>query len=1222
MAVGRPLYCGLLLLCCATLYSSLSLRAGAAQRRERTSRTAARSHTPPAAFAAREAAYRANNRGAALLEQFRAREAVAEFQRALRLSPQFALAQINLAIAEYNVPDLAAASRAAATARQLAPAAPQPPYILGLIARAENRTDESIAAFRHVLEIDPQDAGANVNLGQLYLQQRKYAEATQAFRAALAAEPYNITALYNLGTTLVRTGQREEGQRVLERSQALRQSGAGTIIGPNYLEQGRYAEAVVSTGAEPDLVDKRIPAIVFTDVTARVLPPAPSDAWPLTETILDQSSGAVLLFDYDDDGQLDLLEVSGASQRLYHNDGGKFRDVTARAGALAQRGAGVGTGAIAGDYDNDGRTDVFILRYGTSTLYHNDGRGHFTDVTTAARVPSYPYLARATAFVDYDHDGDLDIFIAGGSDPSQALQLDKRLKEHPPKSLYTISLLSPPTPGLLLRNNGDGTFTDQTAATKLARAVAALAVVPTDYDNRRDVDLLVADNNSVALWQNMRDGTFRDVARASGLDIEKKILTSVAVGDVNKDGFTDFYFGNAEWAGYFALSDGRGHFQLKRGPGELTVAPLSPTANYNNAAQLIDYDNDGLLDLITTVTGHDGDTRMALRIWRNTGDDWVEVSDKTARGVRAGIGPPGNPLSGWRVFAAGDLDGDGDTDIIFGVPGGGLHVARNDGGNRNRSVSVRLNGRVSNRSGVEAKIEMRAGSLHQVVETYAATPAPAPADVSFGLGRRAAPDVVRVLWPSGVVQAETKFASGGAAQAREPNARSGRRAPPKPAAVAVVDVTELDRKPSSCPFLYAWNGARFEFVTDFMGGGELGGWLAPGQFNTPDPDEYVRISAEQLKPVNGRYELRVTNELEEALFVDRLQLVVAAHPRAVAVYPNEGLRETPPPFQLFATRNERPPVAAHDEHGHDVRARIARLDRRYPDDFRLGPVRGYAEPHALTLDLDLTAQAAQGRVLLLLTGWTDYAFSSDNVAAAQRGLEQQWPALQVKDAQGHWQTVVKDVGIPVGRPQTLVVDLTGKLPAGSSAVRLLTNLRVYWDRILVAAADDEPQLQLTRLEPVRADLRWRGYSREVAPEGREPVSYDYAQVSQVTPWKLFPGRYTREGDVRELLLETDDLFVVSRTGDEIILSFDATPLPPLPAGWTRTFLLYADGFSKEMNPQSASPDVLAPLPFHGMSKYPYAPGTRALMPAYLDYIERYNTRVVARPLARLLTGNE
>ncbi len=1224
MPARRTLFYGLVLLCCATALGGWRPRTTSAQRR--TQARGARPLPPPEFSAARESAYRANNRGVALLEQFKARDAVAEFQRALRLAPHLPLAQINLAIAAYYVPDLAAAQRAAAQAAQLAPAAPQPPYLLGLIARAENRTDEAIAAFHRVLEIDPRDAGAHINLGQLYAQRRDYAAAGNAFRAALVAEPYNVTALYNLGTTLVRTNQREEGQRFLQRSQELRQSGAGTTLGQNYLEQGRYAEAVVSTGAEPDLVDRRTPDVVFTDVTARVLPRPAPDAWPLTNTILDQNSGAVLLFDYDGDGDLDLLEVSGRSQRLYRNDGGKFTDVTAQAGGLAQTATGAGTGAIAGDYDNDGRPDLFILRYNASALYHNNGNGQFTDVNTAAEIPNYPYLARAAAFFDYDHDGDLDIFIAGSADAAETLKVlgDGRKQEEsrPSNTLYTIGMTMPPAPCLLLRNNGDGTFTDQTAAAKLSGAFAASAVVPTDFDNRRDVDLLVATDNGMTLWRNMRDGTFNDVAVAAGLGAEElKVSSSVAVGDVNKDGFIDFYFGRGA-TGDFALSDGRDHFQLKRGPGELPVAPLSPAAKYNNAAQFLDYDNDGLLDLVTVVTtGGDG-VHIELRIWRNTGDDWVDVSDKATRGLKAEIGPISGPLAGARLLAAGDIDGDGDTDIIFGVPGGGLRVARNDGGNRNRSVRVRLNGRVSNRSAVEAKIELRAGSLQQRIETYAASPAPAPADVLFGLGRRAAPDAVRVQWPSGTVQAETESEAIVLPRVRgtKTQGRAQRNAP----TVAVLSITELDRKPSSCPFLYTWNGARFEFVTDFMGGGEMGDWLAPGLYNTPDPDEYVRIRAEQLKPRAGRYELRVTNELEEALFVDRLQLVAVAHPQGTEVYPDEGLREQPPPFKLYATRAPHPPVAAHDDHGHDVRAQIAKLDRRYLDDFALAPIRGYAAPHTLTLDLGRADHAAQQqRVLLLLTGWTDYAFSSDNVAATQQGRAQQPPALQVKDARGQWQTVIANIGIPVGRPQTLIVDLTGKFLSAHREVRLVTNLRVYWDRIQVGTADDAAGLQLTRLDPVRAELRWRGFSQELKPDGREPLSYDYARVTQVSPWRAFPGRYTRVGDVRELLTATDDMFVVSRTGDELSLAFDATTLPALPSGWTRTFLLYADGFSKEMNLHSASPDLLAPLPFHGMRKYPYtAPEAYPLTKAHVDYLERYNTRVVVRPLVPLAGRDE
>ena len=454
---------------------------------------------------AREEAYRANNIGVALLEQFKHKEAADSFKRALQLEPGLALARINLGIALFNLPDLPAAQKELQAASVASPSAPQPPYVLGLLAKTQNRPEEAIAAFQKVLRIDPNDVGANVNLGQLYAQQRKYAEAIALLRTAMAAEPYNATALYNLGTALMRAGQREEGQKVIAQFQELRQRGTGTTLGTNYLEQGRYAEAIASTGAEPELVDKNTPTVVFRNVTADVLPSAD---WPA-----EQNGGAALLFDYDSDGDLDLLEIGGTKQRLARNDSGKFTDVTAQSGALAKASSGPATGAIAGDYDNDSRPDLFVLRSGTSTLYRNDGNGSFSDVTAAAKIPASPANAGSTAFADVDHDGDLDILIAG----------DRYL---------------------LLRNNGDRTFSDQTAAAKLDGKVSARSIVPTDFDNRRDIDLLIASTEKVSLWRNMRDGTFRDVASDVGLSIMG--ATSVAAADVNKDGFTDFYFSNAD----------------------------------------------------------------------------------------------------------------------------------------------------------------------------------------------------------------------------------------------------------------------------------------------------------------------------------------------------------------------------------------------------------------------------------------------------------------------------------------------------------------------------------------------------------------------------------------------------------------------------------------------------------------------------------------------------
>jgi Flp pilus assembly protein TadD len=1083
-----------------------------------------RPNQPSAAITSRENAYRANNIGVARLEQYDFPAATAAFRRALELDPALTIARVNLGIALFYGGDQEGARKELESVRSALPDRPQVEYVLGLIARSADRTDDAIEAFTRVRKLDPTDVGAAINLGQLLVQTRRFDEAIKLLRPAVEAEPFNATAAYGLATALVRSGATDEGRAAMETFQKLRESGYAVTFSQAYLEQGRYAEAIASTGAEPGLVSEPVPDVTFAD--GGVVSPQPAAGPP----------GGVSLADLDGDGDLDLIDAGGNGLRISRNDAGRFSPLPLDAAI-----AGAAESAAAGDADNDGDADLLVLRAAAISLLRQEPKQVFVDATAAAGLGSVAGAARTAAWLDADHDGDLDLLVGGPSATTR-----------------------------LFRNNGKAVFEDVTAAA-LPGVPDIAAVVPTDYDNRRDIDLLLLRPSSPpALYRNMRDGTFKEVAREVGLGFDGSAPVAAA-GDVNKDGFVDFFFGRSSAPGQFALSDGRGRY---------TVSAADASTSPASGAQFVDYDNDGLLDLLVA-------TQAGLRVFRNLGSRWMDVS--------ATAGGRGNTPAAVLAIATGDVDGDGDTDVLLRTPAG-IRFLRNEGGNRNRSVRAHLAARVSNRSAVGAKIEMRAGSLRQRVETYSASPAPAPADVSFGLGDRAGADVIRVLWPSGILQAEAASMT-----------------PPATPLTGTIKVEELDRKPSSCPFLFTWNGQRFEFLTDFLGAGEMGYWLAPGLRNTPDPDEYVRIPGDKLAARDGRLELRVTNELEEAVFLDRAELVSIVHPIGTEVYPDEGLKPTPEPRRLFVTRSEQQLVDARDEHGHDVLDRLAQMDRRYPDDFALQPLRGYAAEHTLTLTLPPAPSG--GRRVLLMTGWTDYAFSGDNVAAHQRDVRMVPPMLQVPDGPGRWRTVVQDIGFPVGRPQTVPVDLTSVLPRDANVVRIVTTMRVYWDRMAVGVTDETVTPTLTRLEAGTANLRWRGFSAERTPDGREPFGYDYDDVSAHSPWKVLPGRYTRFGDVRELLRETDDLFVVSRPGDEIALTFDAAALPALPAGSTRTFLLYASGYSKEMDLNSSSPDQLAPLPFAAMKSYPYAPADApALTPARRRYIDEYLTRIVARPL--------
>lgn len=1110
----------------------------------------------------REQAYRQNNLGVAQLEQFNYREAAEAFGRALALDPQLKIAQINRAIALFNLQDIEAAQAAAQTAAKSAPESPQPFYILGMIAKNQNRADDAVAAFKRVLEIDSQDVGANVNLGQLYVQQKKFAEAIVAFRTAIAAEPYNATALYNLATALLRSNAREEGQRLMTSFQTLRQSGAATSIGQNYLEQGRYAEAIASTGAESDLVDKTAPQVVFQNTNIGLL--------PATKSLIRQSKNAAdknaskrhaaTLFDYDNDGDLDLAQITDSALRLYRNDKGKFADVTRTAGDLAKPFGANARGIVAGDYDNDTFADLFVFGDGQTTLFRNSGKGGFTNTTIAAKLPKSSAVSISGAFVDADHDGDLDVFLGG----------------------FASGGSTQSAPNRLWRNNGDGTFADISEAAKINVASRAAAVVPTDYDNRRDVDLLVLDaGNRPKLFRNLRDTSFKDVAVEVGLN-QAGNWTCAAAGDFNKDTFVDFFFGRADGVGVFAVSDGRGQFTLKDAPAGTENAA---------SAQFLDYDNDGLLDLIAN-------TDKGFVVARNLGDEWSKA-DSSAFKIKLDAD---NATASSRQMLSGDVDRDGDTDLLAFGRGGQLHFVENVNQTANKSVTVALAGRVSNRTGIGAKVDVRAGSLQQKLETYAASPAPAPSDAHFGLGKHIKPDAVRVIWTSGVVQAETEISAA-------PQREVGVFRPP-------LRIEELDRKPSSCPYLYTWNGERFEFITDFLGGGEMGNWKEAGAYHYPDSDEFVRITSDQLRPKNGKYEIRVTNELEEVLFLDHLKLIAVEHNIDTEVYPNEGLAiPTTGKRILYTTSKARAPISAVDTNGKNVLPNVEKLDRRFYDSFKSLNIRGYAETHNLTLNLD-DKKGYKGRTLLLFTGWTDYAFSSDNLAASQSGKSLFLPKLQVKNKRGEWQTVIESIGISVGRPQTLVVDLTNKFLSDSREVRIVTNFKTFWDKIAVDTSEQK-DVKAIEIKASQADLRERGFSEEI--KYGEMITANYDTVLNDGRWKYFSGNFTKIGAVNPLLDAVDDVFVVSKTGDELVLSFDA--LPELPKNKKYTFLLFADGYSKEMDINSGSPDAVFPLPFKQMKKYPYASDEQFPMTEEKRRIyDEYTTRTVKGILPRIETS--
>lgn len=1106
----------------------------------------------------REKIYKLNNTGVALMEEFKHEAAAAEFKKALELRPEFLTARINLALAYYYLRNKQAAIDEAQRVLKVAPQNPHMHYMLGLIYRTANQPEQALVEMEQVAAIDPDDVGVNINLGMLYNQKQNYEKALEYLRRAVAVEPYNATANYALAIATLRKGDRVEGQRLMEHFQKLRSSDYATTFGQLYFEQGRYSECIETVGNEPDLVSKDSPNISFTSRTLiegrSSVASFSSIPKEVSKEVLQNPSQRIQLvsafasgpypIDYDGDADMDLLNVAADGVNLYRNDSGKLSDVTER---LLPKLTGVFSGAVAADYDNDSRVDLLLFGYKSLRLLRNTQDG-FVDVTEVSKLPVNTSWTLAAAFVDLDHDGDTDLYLGNFVD----------LDRWPGGERVAFPEGLNGQPNLALRNNGNGTFTDITEASRLsADAGRTVAIVPVDFNNSRDIDIIVINYKSAAqVFSNERTGTFKEVAAQVGLHFSGATY-SVAAGDLNKDGYVDLCIPTLTAKTQLYLSNGRGIFKQST----LEFAEKAYTA------QTLDYDNDGLLDVLTA--GY-----SSINIARNLGSYFSDASVGLAKS-----------LIHSRTLAVVDLDSDGGLDLVSNDGKGGLAWYQNEGAAKAGWTRIDLKGRVSNRSGIGARVEIRSGSLKQRLEVFAASPTPSSPELHFGLGGRKELDAVRVVWPAGIVQPERSVAID-----------------------RKTTIQELDRKGTSCPLLYVWNGKKYEFVTDLLGGCAIGYLESPGHFNYPDTDEYVLVRGEQISLSGNRYRISLNNQLEEVIFFDEVKLLAIDHPADTEVYPNERLMPAPPypDFKVWTVKDPRPPVAAWGNHGQDILEIVSKEDRVYLEDFSLLPFKGYAQLHTLTLDLgDISSE----RLLLLLTAWIDYADSTSNLAASQAGVQLIPPYLQALNSQGEWQTVIDSIGFPAGLPKTMTVDLTGKLPQGCRQIRIVTNMRIYWDKILIDRSGDRSPVNITRLSPVKAELSWYGFPKEYRPQGRPPIAYKYAEADQESPWKVHKGNYTRYGDVLPLLFESEDFYVITRSGDRIEIEFDASELPVLAQGWRRDFLVYADGFGKDMDINSARPDTVAPLPFHRMSSYPY-PQSESYpdSDAYREYMEKYNTR--------------
>ncbi len=1136
--------------------------------------------SPPGLLPAGEEAANRMSRGVALLEQFRFRDAADEFARVVELAPDSVAGHVNLGIAWFNERRFDRARGSFERARSLDAEAPHALYNLGLIEKLEGNTEAALEAFRRVAEMDPDDAMTQYYLGAAYAAVGRLDEAETALRAALELQPEHESARFSLGNVLVRAGRREEGRRELEEFQRLREvfAGGGVSAGLQYTELGPYAEAMEES--PPPLQEAPAPrpptgAFAFSERTEAwglgltpLPPPAPpvsvsasdySPEWAARNLLPDLGSGAAFR-DFDGDGRPDLAFVRGGRVVLFRNLGGIFEpwDELAVPGAVS---------VTIGDVDRDGDPDLYVAASGPNALLLNRAAegGTGFDAAEGSGAEGGEVSVSAT-FADFDHDGDLDLYTANYA-PGALVGLAGEIPV--PEGI-------PGAPNRLYRNDGDGGFTEVGGETRTDGGPRrSLFSLFSDWDDDRDVDFLVVNDGSpVQVFSNDRVGTFTESAEAWGVETAAR-MRGAASGDFDRDGAFDLAL----------TAEGGALNLLLRGPaGEgfspdlaspLLLQAGVPGARYG--VSFLDADRDLDLDLALVVN----EPEAVLALYENTPGGFVRAAS-----VGAGL-EDGEEA---RALALADVDGDGDLDAVAGTTFGRLLAFRNDTAPEANWMAVRARGLRSNLDGLGAKVEVRVGAVSQRREVRSTSGYLSQDDLPlhFGLGEAAAADYVRFLWPGGVKQIELEV----------PAAR-------------VASIEELNRKGTSCPVLYAWDGERTRFVTDFLGGSAIGNLLAPGVFNTPDTAEVVKLESFSPAPRNGAYEFRWVNQLEEVIFYDRASLWIADAPEGVDLFPDERLMPAPPypPPALVAVRNRRPPGRAVSRAaGRDAREvtdRLLSVDRDYVDDFENLPFKGYAETHHL--DLHFEGVRPNPAPVLLLYGWVDYADSSSNLAASQAGVAASPPSLEIADGDG-FLPLVPSMGFPAGLPKTMVVPLPKRDYGSAVTLRISTNMRIYWDRIEIAEAAPDAGIRRFELDPDTAELRFAGYPEPHRPSGRPPVEYRYERRRASDTWGAHEGGYTRYGEVRPLLTAVDDRYVIARHGDEILLRFDASAAPPPPPGSHRAFFLLADGFGKDMDLNSARPHTVAPLPFHGMSAYPYPEDEYPANETLLRWAEEYNTR--------------
>jgi Tfp pilus assembly protein PilF len=749
-----------------------------------------------------------------------------------------------------------------------------------------------------------------------------------------------------------------------------------------------------------------------------------------------------------------------------------------------------------------------------------------------------------------------------------------------------------------MRQESPDSFTDVTAATKLPRSIldanytGAWAV---DIEADGDLDVVLGQPSGLpTVLRNNGDGTFQPIHPFAGVSGIKQFVWADLNGDGNPDA---------------SLIDGAGklHIFLNQRSGSFTESPVPSSVSEARAITAADVNRDGILDLVAVQPGG-AITRLSagenasgwttsdiaqvpnssatlaadVRIHATDVDNngaidliltQVAPSSQSANGAiiwladeNGNFKPMDKAAGPACVFDVVDAKADGHMALLGLSADGQPEQAIAQGTRKYHWQIIRPRARQStgdqriNSFGIGGEIEIRSALLTQK------QPIDGP-QLHFGLGEHTSSDVARIVWPNGSVRAEF-------------------------ALKADQQVLTEQRLKGSCPFLFAWNGTRMDFVKDAVPWGSAIGLRinSLGTARIAATEEWYKIRGDQLVPHDGYYDLRITGELWETYYYDHLALMTVDHPAGTDIFTDERFVVPAIKPAITTVATPQPILRATDDNGRDVTETLRSLDGNYLDNFGRGQYQGVTRDHYVEIDLGDSIPSS-GPLYLIAKGWLHPSDSTINVAISQGNHEMPRPlSLEVMDSTGRWHVVRANLGFPAGRKKICLIDLTRIFhPGMPHKLRLSTNLEVYWDQIQWAQGMPDAQIKVTQLAPSSADLHYRGFSQIHQANPSSPEIPDYNHLAATTQvWRDLSGYYTRYGDVRELLAKTDDRYVIMNAGDEMSLRFPVVAPPP--AGWVRDYVIAGDGWIKDGDYNSTYSATVQPLPYHARKLYDTAPG--------------------------------